>query len=203
MRTETRKELVQYIGPANVNDLRFGEMVLAFFGHLYGKYHYNQQCRTLVRDISVYSSLKGRLRINSPESSTTRYPIMQDYFDNKEESFFHSFRQAIVSALEKNTTMSTEEAKRFVSTKFNDEFFLRYCPRNPVLHKLWNLLPRYIKLLAQKLILRVFDAYISVDENEVISSEDNYDFKIIERLVSGSLHLHESDSVILIHPYMN
>ena len=209
MRSEIRKDVSTQISPDKVNDIRLGELVLAFFGHFHGKYHQNSELISLVRDVSVISSQNIKQRWNSPESSTTRYPTMEDLIKTENTKFFDAFRTSLSSHLTEYANMSKDEAIQFVNKNYQDKYFIRYYLEKPSLigfiannfpfvKSLWDISPAWMRKLGSKISLSIFNHQLSskpIHDNE---RYDNAELNIIKKVVENTIDLHDTDKPIEI-----
>ena len=96
-RTEAHKKIHNLLIKYAVPDIRYGEIILGFFGYLYGKGKISEEISS-VRDIRNISVKSVSSRKNMAESSTTRY--MPLTVQNKEiPEFFSLFKKCLLQEL--------------------------------------------------------------------------------------------------------
>jgi len=75
-RTEIHKKIYQYLENYDIQDIRFGEILVSIIGYILGKSHHVNDSIALCRDVT---NLNRGGRINTSESSASRYPSISDY----------------------------------------------------------------------------------------------------------------------------
>jgi len=75
-RTEIHKKIYQYLDNYEIQDIRFGEILISIIGYILGKSHHVNDSISLCRDVT---NLNREGRINTTESSASRYPSIIEY----------------------------------------------------------------------------------------------------------------------------
>lgn len=202
MRTDCRKDIARYISEEQVNDIRFGELVQGFFGYLRGKFNYNSLDIMLIRDDSVIRSLKQQW--NSPESSASRYPTTEDYYNNPDcQYLYDSFLSALKTDLLTHTNLSESDIESFVGRTYTNKYFLRHYLEKKTLRsritsfylvkKIWDSLPVYFKEMISRIYSYVFKRPLGVGRICPINIDEYKEVKVIETVIISTFPYHSTD----------
>jgi glycosyltransferase domain-containing protein len=149
-RSHTQKEVYKTSNQFNL-DIRFGEQSINVLGNIFGRTKY------FLNDIDHCRDVIGVNRngiVNKSESSSTRYPFIQDYIDDEIiEQFYLPFASCIESAL-RNTlpVLGTEEINNLISinkklnlSKRPRSFLSKIVTNNKNIRHIYNNIPSIIK----------------------------------------------------------
>lgn len=157
-RTILQNEMYQIREKYNINDIRYGEILLAYFGHMLSKDKYYSTVPFKVRDEIILNSTPKykSVSMGSPESSTTRYPRLVDYTSDYDitKEFRDNFRRCLCDVLSKDIMSLSSQINKYTEddlyfwNKFSDK------PKFTGKYKLWHssekirniyfILPRFI-----------------------------------------------------------
>ena len=113
MRADTHKKIHNLLEKYSIPDVRYGEIILGFFGYLYGRNHISDEILSMrdIRDISVKSITA---RNNMVESSSSRYLPLT--IQNREKpEYFDIFKNCLLKELFESQNNDAEYSQNEVS----------------------------------------------------------------------------------------
>ena len=206
-RTDVQKYVFDLLRRYEINDIRYGELICAYAGYLFGKFHYVDSEIYKIRDI-VYFQQSGGLNPNkkSSESSNTRYPYLSEYSELDETNeFTERFIHCVSSELSIHTTVSFSDAevvaKSITSFSILSRFdsgkttvITKIFNRFPVLKDCWSVFPYSLKRFIGKIYSLIFNQRITV--SNPLSADYSGDITLVTQTILLSLAKHLSDLVI-------
>ena len=206
-RTDVQKYVFDLLRRYEINDIRYGELICAYAGYLFGKFHYVDSEIYKIRDI-VYFQQSGGLNPNkkSSESSNTRYPYLSEYSELDETNkFTENFIHCVASELSVHTTLSYADAESIAKRITNSIVLSRFDSGKttlisriftcfPVLRDCWDIFPYSLKTVVGKVYSLIFKQRVTV--SKPLSASSSEEVVLVTRTVLPSLANHQSDSVI-------
>ncbi|HJK77483.1 MAG TPA: TIGR00180 family glycosyltransferase [Methanocorpusculum sp.] len=206
-RTKILKQIYNSMTDYSINDIRYGEIYLAYAGHLLGKYHAEDDDVFSIRDITqITKERKLSPKIKSGESSTTRYPYLSDdeYTSSPEgKRHYQSYKRAIIEDLTKYTDVGKDKATKYIDSKLKYTLLNKYgnFPKSklliiiylnhPKLSILWDRVPDHLK---QKIVGRSNN---NENYHEITMTPD---LMIIQKIIEVTQHLYVNDAPIKTTP---
>ena len=118
-RSQVHKHTYNTLFEAGIDDLRFGEFGVELLSVILSKSIYFPREPHICRDITQLAISPCKLKRYSPESSTTRYPLLDDYVHN---GLYADYMDRLASCLAHeylssgSSTMTIQDAKKLMQT---------------------------------------------------------------------------------------
>jgi len=195
-RSRVHKRVFNVLFESGIDDLRFEELGFELFSVILSKSIYFPDDKHICRDITKLS-LSLRIKHSTPESSATRYPVLDEYIQN---GLYEDYMERLSSCLAYEYLSSSSSAMAFKDTQdlmriviLNLQkirgFFAKPLPH--LFHYgqlIMAYLPTKISTYLRKILNRPFQSPLAD-----ISDEE---LEIITQILKRTLHLHKEDKVV-------
>jgi glycosyltransferase domain-containing protein len=211
----TNTKRLQYIysllDKYDVPDLRFGEVIISYTGHLFGKYNYTPSDMHIFRDtVLLYKERckSGSFFCNSTESSTSRYPTFDDY---EEEMVYSEFSEIYTNCtfdqIKMQSLLTEDSINRIITDILDLPLFHPYGKlsiigiienRYPSMVALWYSFPTPIKKAIGNIFLALFNISLPIKGNTIKTMNTSIEALIVARILLETRPLHDNDRPLQI-----
>ena len=207
-KSNVHKEIFQQLQIYGIDDLRFGELILSYCGHLCGKYYHSKESNYLVRDVSLH--LLEIDKRQSKESSTTRYPSMSDYniFSSPYKDFYGKYLRCMYCNIKSYAKINDLEIQDYINKiftynrlcKFDSYRLNRYIVNNNIIETfkgIYYRLPFVLRKQLATVAVRTVGISIPQIPSPPLYGKYNPDLCVIEYLIQSTSKLSHNDIPII------
>ena len=192
-RSHIHKKVYNMLFESGVNDLRFGELGLEILSVLSSKARFFQNDPHNSRDVVKFSS--PRIKRSTPESSATRYPLLNEYIQNGR---YEDYMDRLASCLTRgylssgSSTMTVQEVNNLMKITIRNLQTIRGFFGNPESGALrWGtFILSYLPTGVSAYVLRVLNRPAPAHP---LVADVPEDFQVITQILTETLHLHDKD----------
>lgn len=155
-RSSVQKKVYQYLKEYGIQDIRFGESLITVLGYILGKSEHLREDIVTYRDVI---QLNRRGKLNTKESSASRYPSLCDYVQlGVFDQFFNAYKECLIDVLSKELslvdrgeiekTVNMSQPNKYdikIKDKQNKTDISRLVVAHPIINTLWKKTPMIIK----------------------------------------------------------
>lgn len=204
-RSYAMKQIYSQINDNKINDIRYGEMHIAYSGYLLGKCHHNLSGYAILKDITKYKPIISK---KNTESSAARYPGISTYkylSTNIGRDYFERYKNEIKYLLTEVANYDKNTIQTFVNEDLQKIILGRYLGRYlqpPFENEFWwnmrtksRMVPIVCDILRYVIIHVVRNS--PKNEDKIIETLYTTDqsITIILKIISETIHMHDSDSI--------
>ena len=181
-RAETMKEVYSTLWDYDINDIRYGELALGYFGHFLGMDNYEKTMCFKCRDeINIDVQRKEINASHSSESSSSRY-ILMDRYDS--DDFTRKTSENFMRCIRDNINASNDDNSKYLdSLLFNTKTWIRYNGekgmkyskiwyQSKIIRKIYNHLPQMVASIINKTAFKIFGYSIPAQEISPFASKE-------------------------------
>ena len=202
-RTTIHKRIYALLEKYTIPDIRYGEVMLAFFGHLYGKEYVSQEISS-IRDLRQISKLNAKARVNLSESSSSRYPA-RDVLNKEKPEFFEYFKLSLLGELKQYTdtiggdsieflrNLTIEDMSHF-SVNISKETRLRN--KFDKIYSIYTICSEFAPQVIIKCLLCLLKNRNMPTPPEPITTRNRDEFELFVRIIMQSLICESNDKPI-------
>jgi glycosyltransferase domain-containing protein len=196
-RSNVHKRAYNKLFESGIDDLRFGEFGLELFSVISSKAIYFPENPHICRDTTQLTPY--RIKLFTPESSTTRYPLLDDYIQS---GLYAEYLDRLSSCLtneylsSSSSTMAAKDVQDLMRIRIQSLLKIRGLFKNSLSEEIF----RFVKL-----VLAHLPTWISSCVRKIVNrparsplADISYEFQIITQILIRTLHLHKDDKTIPI-----
>lgn len=198
-RSHVHKRAYNKLFESGIDDLRFGEFGLELFSVISSKSIYFPDKPHICRDIT---QLSHRIKLFTTESSTSRYPWLDDYIQN---GLYADYLDRLSSCLTheylslSSSAMTAKDVQYMMKIRIQNLLKIRGFFKNSLSKEI----VRFVKL-----ILAHLPTWVSTCVRRILNrpaqsplADISNEFQIINQILIRTLHLHKEDKAIsLLNP---
>lgn len=208
--TPILKEIYSWRNRYDINDIRYGEILLAYGCHFMGKNKYVSELNFKIRDEIEIQRYRKNIRKEDPlkgssESSSTRYPLINEYqYSEVGRVLTDNYNTCVEDLIRCYTNYSEKQIADFMENLFNQNFWYR-CSGVTISRysKIWHssktifityqMLPQGVSSLLNKIVVKFWN--FSLPSIPIPIKNDN-DINIIIKLISSTKKNTNGDTAI-------
>ena len=193
-RTDVLKQIYNTMEEGGINDIRYGELYLAYIGHLFGKYYYSNEMISSIRDVrkvEIDSISSHTHRKGSTGSSTTRYPYLSNYaYIGTDIGIQHknSYEKTLEKQLISHTNRSSDQINGYINNELkytihskyagmpNSKLFINIYTKYGMISKIYDIFPEKLR----NCIIRIVSKDRSTNSEKTAQTTD--EIEIIEQI---------------------
>ena len=193
MRSNIHKRCYELLDNYNITDLRYGEIVVGYTAHLYGKTkHTSMPCRT--RDLTHHKGVE-----KPTESSTLRYPCFDEYDVRTKLEFYRNYLCCINNELESEKVegISMNQLISDLNMQMIDTYNLSNHVRGNTsrhmayLSRIIHLFPQAIQELASFILVSIFHKSMGTE----IHHYSKWDVELL-KIINDTIEEYEVDAPV-------
>ena len=199
-KSDIHKKIYYYLKSGKITDIRFAEVFIRSAGYLFGKSIFLPDTTTLCRDV-IQMNRKGRMNLS--ESSSQRYPDMDDYHHlGVYEQFFNAYltdlNRLIVEEFPDSTSNDIEKLINLIQLRMQDNTgdkieklsLYTVMKKHPIIKYLWRRTPMLVKQP-----IRIITGY---DDSRRYIDNLPANLLLIGKIVDNTQILHRTDQSIFV-----